>query len=57
MYWTSGDKNRVHGYVLSNFAKAEQNWLDDVLDAVADYAPLLLGMTRIYLLRVAEQTR
>ena len=36
-----GDKSRVHGYVLSDFAKAEQDWLEKLLDAVCDAAPLM----------------
>ena len=31
-----GHKDRVAGYVLSDFAKAEQNWLDDVLRGIGD---------------------
>lgn len=33
-----GHKDRVAGYVLSDFAKAEQDWLDDVLRGVSDGA-------------------
>jgi len=36
-----GDKNRVTGYVLDNFAKAELLELDRFLDAVVDAAPKL----------------
>jgi PTH1 family peptidyl-tRNA hydrolase len=36
-----GDKNRVTGYVLSNFAKEDLAWLLPCLDAVADQAALL----------------
>lgn len=36
-----GDKNRVSGYVLSDFAKAEQNWLDDLLRGICDGAAQL----------------
>lgn len=36
-----GDKALVHGYVLSDFHKAEQVWLEPLLDALADAAPLL----------------
>lgn len=36
-----GDKDRVAGYVLSDFAKAEQAWLDDLLRGIADGAPML----------------
>jgi PTH1 family peptidyl-tRNA hydrolase len=36
-----GDKARVHGYVLSDFAKSEEAWLEKLLDAVADAMPLM----------------
>jgi PTH1 family peptidyl-tRNA hydrolase len=36
-----GDKDRVAGYVLHDFAKAEMKWLEPLLDAIADNAPLL----------------
>jgi PTH1 family peptidyl-tRNA hydrolase len=36
-----GHKDRVAGYVLSDFAKAERDWLDDVLRGVSDGAPEL----------------
>lgn len=34
-----GHKDKVAPYVLSDFAKAEQGWLDDVLRGVSDGAP------------------
>jgi PTH1 family peptidyl-tRNA hydrolase len=34
-----GHKDKVSPYVLSDFAKADQDWLDDVLRGVADGAP------------------
>ena len=37
-----GDKNRVHGYVLSDFAKAEQPMVDRITDAIATHIPLLV---------------
>ena len=37
-----GDKSRVNGHVLGDFAKADHNWLDPLLDAVAAAAPLLM---------------
>jgi PTH1 family peptidyl-tRNA hydrolase len=37
-----GDKARVHGYVLGNFAKGDRDWLDPLLDALAKAAPLLV---------------
>jgi PTH1 family peptidyl-tRNA hydrolase len=36
-----GHKDRVASYVLSDFAKADQQWLDDVLRGCADGAPFL----------------
>jgi PTH1 family peptidyl-tRNA hydrolase len=36
-----GDKALVHPYVLSDFAKAEEPWVDDLCRAVADHAALL----------------
>ncbi|WP_376095138.1 aminoacyl-tRNA hydrolase [Roseomonas sp. CCTCC AB2023176] len=36
-----GHKDLVHRHVLGNFAKGEAEWLDRLLDAVADAAPLL----------------
>ncbi len=34
-----GHKDRVSGYVLSDFAKADADWLDDVLRGIVDGAP------------------
>ncbi len=36
-----GEKSRVHGHVLSDFAKADQPMVDKVIDAVADAAPMI----------------
>ena len=36
-----GDKNRVSGYVLHDFPKADWDWIDPLLAGVADGAPLL----------------
>ncbi len=36
-----GHKDRVAGYVLSDFAKADQAWLDDMLRGIAQGAPHL----------------
>lgn len=36
-----GHKDRVSGYVLSDFAKADADWLAALLDAIAAEAPLL----------------
>lgn len=37
-----GDKDRVHGYVLGDFSKADQDWLPDYLRAIGEYVPLML---------------
>ena len=56
-----GDKARVTGHVLGDFAKVDQPWLAALLDAVADAAPLLAQdkpedfMTRVALL--TQETR
>ena len=48
-----GDKDLVHDYVLSDFSKAEALWLEKLVDAAGEAAPLLLGgeendfMTRV----------
>jgi PTH1 family peptidyl-tRNA hydrolase len=58
-----GDKARVHGYVLGDFNKDDQNWVPPLLDAVADAAPLLAAgqpeafMTRIALLTGETRTK
>ena len=36
-----GDKNKVSGYVLHDFAKADQAWIDDLIPAISDAAPKL----------------
>lgn len=36
-----GHKDRVSGYVLADFAKADQDWLDDVIRGCSDGAPAL----------------
>jgi peptidyl-tRNA hydrolase, PTH1 family len=36
-----GGKERVHGHVLQNFAKADEDWLVPLLTATAEAAPLL----------------
>jgi PTH1 family peptidyl-tRNA hydrolase len=37
-----GDKSRVTGHVLGDFAKADQEWLGPLLDAMAKAAPKLI---------------
>ena len=36
-----GHKDKVHSYVLSDFAKSEKNWVEDMMDALARAADLL----------------
>ena len=36
-----GDKERVHGYVLGDFAKSEQAWVKALCEAAADALPFL----------------
>jgi peptidyl-tRNA hydrolase, PTH1 family len=49
-----GDKNRVVGYVLEDFAKADAAWLDPLLDAVADNFPhLAKGDASAFMSKVA----
>jgi len=56
-----GSKDRVHGYVLGNFAKDDHDWLTTLLGAVADAADLLAQgrpedfMTRVALQRAEEK--
>lgn len=38
-----GDKALVHNYVLSDFAKAEQSWVEAVCDGCAELAGLLVA--------------
>ncbi|MBM3570413.1 MAG: aminoacyl-tRNA hydrolase [Alphaproteobacteria bacterium] len=53
-----GDPARVHHYVLSDFAKAERVWLDALLDAIAEAAPLLaMGKDSAFASKVALLTR
>lgn len=48
-----GDKNRVSGYVLSDFSKTEQKWLEPLIWDVSRYIDLIVGgdeglfMTRV----------
>ncbi|MFB2550636.1 aminoacyl-tRNA hydrolase [Ensifer soli] len=37
-----GDKERVNGHVLGDFAKTDRVWLDPLLEAIADHAAMLL---------------
>ena len=49
-----GDKARVLGHVLGNFAKQDEDWLLDLLDAISDSAPLLAaGQAEPFMTKVA----
>lgn len=53
-----GTKERVTGHVLGNFAKVDEDWLTDVLAAVADAAPLLAqDQAEAFMSKVALLTR
>jgi PTH1 family peptidyl-tRNA hydrolase len=53
-----GSKERVLGHVLSDFAKADRDWLVALLDAVADAAPLLAqGKPEDFMTKVALLTK
>ncbi len=53
-----GDKARVTGYVLGDFAKVDMDWLLPTLDGVADAAPLLAaGKPEDFMTKVALLTR
>lgn len=51
-----GHKDRVVGHVLADFAKADADWLEDLLAAISDAAPLLAaGDDGRFQNRVAER--
>ncbi len=53
-----GDKERVTGHVLGDFAKADRDWLIALLDGVADAAPLLAqGKPEEFMSKVALLTQ
>lgn len=53
-----GDKGRVHGHVLKDFKKADQEWLEKLLDAVAAELPKLIeGDDGSFMSRVAHLTQ
>lgn len=52
-----GHKDRVAGYVLSDFANGEQDWLDDLMRGISDGAPeLAKGDTGRFMNAVALRT-
>jgi len=51
-----GVKEAVPHYVLHDFAKVEQTWLEPLIDAIADNAPLLVeGKDQTFANRIHEQ--
>ena len=53
-----GDKNRVSGYVLSDFASEEKKTLEPYIWAVSKHVPLLLaGQEDDYMTRVTEEIK
>ena len=49
-----GDKARVHGHVLGNFAKADSEWLEPLLEGIAKNADLLVrGEDSLFMNRIA----
>ena len=53
-----GHKDAVTGHVLGNFAKQDQAWLEKLLDATADAAPMLAeGQAEAFMTRVALLTQ
>jgi PTH1 family peptidyl-tRNA hydrolase len=53
-----GDKRLVHDYVLHDFAKSDEDWLDPLLEAVAEAAPLIAaGEPDRFMSKVALLTR
>jgi peptidyl-tRNA hydrolase, PTH1 family len=52
-----GQKELVHNWVLGDFSKSDQAWLETLLDAVADAAPVLVaGDTERFMSDVARLT-
>jgi PTH1 family peptidyl-tRNA hydrolase len=53
-----GDKDRVTGHVLGDFAKMDRDWLIALLDGVAEAAPLLAdGKPEDFMTKVALLTQ
>ena len=51
-----GDKDMVSGHVLKDFSKADSEWVDKVLTAIADHAGLLAeGRDSDFMSRVAAE--
>jgi PTH1 family peptidyl-tRNA hydrolase len=53
-----GHRDRVTGYVLNDFAKADHEWLEPLLDAIAEAAPHLAdGANDKFQTQVAHRTQ
>ena len=51
-----GIKELVHGYVLHAFAKADREWLDPLLDAMADeFEAMVGGKAELFMTKVAAR--
>ncbi len=51
-----GDRSKVTGHVLGNFAKADQEWLALMLDAIASAAPYLTTDDQRFASEVGQKT-
>jgi PTH1 family peptidyl-tRNA hydrolase len=50
-----GDRERVHGYVLSDFAKAERPWVDSMVLSIGRHIGLMLdGKDSAFMSKVSE---
>ncbi len=53
-----GERDRVSGYVLSDFAKSEAEWVERLCAAVAKHMPLIFtSKDNDFMTRVAEETK
>lgn len=53
-----GHRDAVSGYVLHDFAKAEREWLEGLLDAMADASPALVaGKPEVFVTEVSRLTQ
>lgn len=53
-----GNKDLVSGYVLHDFAKADQTWIEPLLDAVSDNLPLMVeGQPELFMNKVTVATQ
>jgi len=51
-----GHKDLVHGYVLHAFAKSDKDWLDPMLDAIADEIGAMIdGQSELFMTKVAAK--